>query len=394
MGPLLRMATAVVMLATTATGIAAGLDGTAGVNCFGVAVDGARVHVVIGLGSGAKDDAQKLSYAQSEDGGATWTAPVEIPIGGREPGYLHRGNDPQIVACGRRVVVMWTAKGEGPFGSGPLAGAVSEDGGATWRAIEGPRVKGAEGASGYRFPAVEADGQGFGVVWIHAAGEERSLRFARRAWSGARWSEPVTVEGKICACCWNALRRDGAGRLMVLYRDDEPRDMKVAVSDDGGATWRIGGYAGAFGWKLNGCPHVGGGLAWGGADGGWWASVWTGVPGAEGCYAMHSGDGGRNWSVKRMSAGRHTDIAALPGGGAVMVWDETNEAGESGVWMSEAGKAGAWSAAKRVSQMNHSATTPRVVVSRGRVIGFWSEQGEGGGGMMLRVKKLAVLTGF
>ena len=38
----------------------------------------------------------------------------------------------------------------------------------------------------------------------------------------------------ICACCWNSLKVDAGGTLWALYRDDQPRDLVLASSRDGG----------------------------------------------------------------------------------------------------------------------------------------------------------------
>src|SRR6185503_6886022 len=135
-----------------------------------------------------------------------------------------------------------------------------------------------------------------------------------------------------------------------LYRDRDPRDMAVAVSEDGARSWERRGVAGAFGWKVEGCPHVGGGLAVlpssgaartsGGAPASaarassptsnrgagetLHALVWTGAPGKVGLYDVASRDGGRHWAEPRELGGsgaRHGDLA-VTGGRLVAAWDE------------------------------------------------------------------------
>ena len=120
----------------------------------------------------------------------------------------------------------------------------------------------------------------------------------------------------------------GPGRLAVLYRDRDPRDMAVAISEDAARSWERRGVAGEFGWKVDGCPHVGGGLAVfprsPTAGETIHALVWTGAPGRAGLYDVASTDGGRNWSEPRELGGRgarHGDLA-MTAAGLVAVWDE------------------------------------------------------------------------
>ena len=88
-------------------------------------------------------------------------------------------------------------------------------------------------------------------------------------------------------------------QLAVLYRDKDPRDMALAVSEDGGVTWDRLGHVGAFGRGFDGCPHVGGGLGvtFAGSEQLLHAVVWTGKEADAGVHALSSGDGGRNWTA-------------------------------------------------------------------------------------------------
>src|SRR5690606_1793873 len=135
--------------------------------------------------------------------------------------------------------------------------------------------------------------EGFHAIWIHALEEARGLRHARLRFGADAWTTPTVIDPEICACCWNKLKVGKDGALFALYRDQEPSDMALATSSDGGRTWQRTGPAGNFNWEFNGCPHVGGGLTFASGDreeSHLLATVWTGHPDTGGAYVLRSED--------------------------------------------------------------------------------------------------------
>lgn len=368
------------------------------VDAVGIHSDGATIDTVISRAD-RTTKAVTIEHRRSTDGGATWSSPARLDgVVAARTGRMSRGNDPQIVSRGGAVLVVWTGAGKGPMGSGAMTGAFSGDGGKTWRAIADVTPGQDEGV-GSRFPAIAADAQGFHVVWIHAQGEERSLRYARSSDPTKAWTTPTVIDPKICACCWNRMIATPDGRLAALYRGIDTSDMRLASSDDGGKTWTRRGAVGAFDWRFQGCPHVGGGLAIrpadrGGAfgrtnasgaearkaDGGaagrktaegsgggteFVAAVWTGQAGATGVYQLRSRDSGATWTkparVEAEGWSRHGDIAYIDANAVVVAWDQMVD-GVSAVYSSESRDGGAtWSAPRRLSANGKAATHPRVV---------------------------------
>ncbi len=292
-----------------------------------------------------------LSYRRSGDGGRTWSKPVRVD-GGRAA-YRFGAGDARIAAEGGKLYALWTLPGKGPYGSGPLAVAVSGDGGKTWIAAASPA---GEGAVGRRFPALTASGGVVHAFWLDRASNAKLL--ASRSSDGAQtWSKPVIVDSDVCECCWNsALAADGA--VYVLYRDRDPRDMGAAVSRDGGKTWSKPARAGAFGWGFDGCPHVGGALARG--AGKTWALIWTGKSEDAGLYAYAAGKGDA-WSRAARLGGswaKHGDLAAGPDG-LIAAWDE-----DGAVWAATSTDGASWSK-RKLGDGHH----PRVA---GRRV-FWND---------------------
>jgi hypothetical protein len=198
----------------------------------------------------------------------------------------------------------------------------------------------------------------------------------------AAWSEASVVDPHICACCWNELTVERDGTILALYRDQQPSDMSLSVSRDGGATWQPAGHAGPFNWNFDGCPHVGGGIATSGdttAARTTLATVWTGNAAAAGAYVVTRHAGG-SWAPHTTLAaegfkGRDTDVAALPGtSAAVAVWDQASpEGGGQCVYsMTTADGGRTWSPPHRLSPPGVNAAYPRVVPAGGRFIVLWT----------------------
>jgi hypothetical protein len=157
----------------------------------------------------------------------------------------------------------------------------------------------------------------------------------------------------------------------VLYRDKGPRDMAVAALAPGG-TWQRRGVAGAFGWNFDGCPHVGGGLAF--TSTGAHALVWTGAEGRVGVYVGASTDEGRTWTapVALGSAGaRHGDLAAS-GDVLAAAWDDS-----AGRVLAATAPSGRWGPARAVSADTARASHPRLAaLPGGAFLVVWTERTE------------------
>lgn len=89
----------------------------------------------------------------------------------------------------------------------------------------------------------------------------QSLRYARSIDNGENWKTPIKLDDSSCSCCWNTLAVSQNDELHVLYRDMNPRDMTMLSSSDNGITWKNKRTVGEFNWHFDGCPHVGGGIA-------------------------------------------------------------------------------------------------------------------------------------
>jgi hypothetical protein len=341
----------------------------------------ARLHLLIA--EDVPGGAVALKYARSEDAGQTWLPAIAVGVGQPPPDPVHRGMDAQIAAAGDHVVAVWTTEGsEDRFRRGPMASAISADGGRTWKAGPNPADDGK--ATGHAFVDVAADADGvFHCVWLDSRTGVKGLRYARSTDGGVTWSANHTLVEKTCECCWNALATAPGGRVWVLYRQLSPRDMAVVASADGGRTWGAPSVAGNFDWQFQGCPHVGGGLTASpdARSQEMHAVVWTAKTGAPASvFAVRSADAGKSWAdpvpLGNWKAS-HPDVAAGAGGRVVAAWDALTEK-ESAIFTASSTDGGkTWSEPSRLSLPNRSATHPKVVRVGEKFCVFWTQTMEG-----------------
>jgi hypothetical protein len=350
-----------------------------GVTSIDISADGSNLHLLVAGRTGARP--VELHYRRSEDGGETWSVPVRVGDGMPPPGVVHRGMDVQVAASGRRVIAVWQTPGVGFFRSGPMAVAISEDGGRTWRAGSNPADDGSMKGQGFIDIAADTEGR-FHLVWLDARSGVQGLRYARSADGGMTWSMNQTLDAETCECCWNTITTAPGGTVAVLYRDKGPRDMAFVRSVDGGRTWAKPARVGEFDWDINACPHVGGGLAWVPRKNPRQvhATVWTGKTGSQGIYYLTSLDGGATWDEPKQlgdSGSWHPDVAVGDGDEVAAVWDAHTERGLAIFTAASKDGGKTWTEPRRLSREGASASHPRIVWTHRGFRAFWTEWTDG-----------------
>lgn len=347
----------------------------AGVCSLDVYPAGRVIHLLVGEKTAHGGNAG-LRALRSSDSGATWSEPVRVDAGNRPAYGLRRGNDAQIAASGDRLIAVWQTAGTDAWGGGPMATALSADGGKTWSAGPNPADDGS--TEGHNFMDIAADGRGvFHLVWLDTRGGRRGLRSAHSADAGRTWSANRTIDPETCECCANTLLASPAEGAWVLYRNKSPRDMAAASFTGDG--WRKPVTVGAFGWQFEGCPEVGSGLCRL-PDGTLHAAVWSGKEKQTGVHHLASKDNGATWSEAHSLGGsmaRNPDAAASPGGEVAVVWDtyEDNAPCIRGAVSKDGGQT--WTSTPRLSSATARAEHPRVVPVESGFRVFWTEEKEG-----------------
>lgn len=325
-------------------------------------------------------DGVRLYHSRSRDGGASFGPQAPVSMFGEQVSNAMRGLDPQIAAAGEKIFVVWTTPGEGNHGVGPLATAVSEDGGRTWKKGTQPADDGTKRGHAFLEALADSTGQLY-VVWLENRGT-RGLQVAASRDFGASWARTLTVDSVTCECCWNKLISVKPGSVHVLYRDRDPRDMAIARSDDSGATWQRLSTVGDFKWGIQACPFTGGGLALTGTSAPTLhATVFSLAPGHRGVSYLASPDLGKTWSTSvplGEGGGQHSDLASHddtlmtvfdvldPKDGRFVVARVSKDAGRT------------WAAAKRISAPGVAADFPRIVEAGGRFTAVWTERAADG----------------
>ena len=359
----------------------------AGVYAFDLYPEGQRLHMLLVEYAG-RNEAPSLLYTRSDDGGEAWSAPVRVDQGAPPAFVPYRGVDPQLAGRGDKVVAVWTAAGDDlyGYGTGPLATAVSVDGGKTWKPGPNPADDGLMTA--HEFLDVMADAEGrFHLIWIDdrddQEGIRRGLRYSHSEDGGRNWSANETLDQHICGCCWTHLRSDAAGKLYILYRDEhpDPSDMKILTSPNGGLEWSDQGYVGAFGWMQNGCPHTTAGMALLGPldSPEIHALVQTGKEGLEGVYHLWSRDGAVHWSepARIAEAGAHYSDLAANGKllGAIWQGQQDSRTVVYGRLSTDGGSS--WTEPEMISDPATFSSYPRIVPSGNAFRVFWTESSDG-----------------
>jgi hypothetical protein len=162
-------------------------------------------------------------------------------------------------------------------------------------------------------------------------GPGTEVRVARSTDGGRTFAPAVVVAQHTCQCCRTALATGAGGTVYVawrhLYEDGAGaaiRDLAVARSTDGGATFSAPAPVHADGWRLDGCPHAGPALAVDGA-GRLHAAWFTGAEGRQGAYHAVADDGlafGPPHPLATTTAGPHLALATDADGGVQLAWED------------------------------------------------------------------------
>lgn len=345
-----------------------------GVVGFDLYRDGTILHLLTAEFGGARNE-RALLHRRSDDGGTRWSDPVRVAAPGAAIHDIVRGNDPQIAARGRDLVAVWTTPGSGYGGSGPLATAVSRDGGRSWRRGPNPADDGT--TAGHAYVDVVAGAGGLDLVWLDGRDGAQGLRHARSTDSGASWSGNATVQKATCECCWNTLSRRGDS-VYAMVRGKGPRDM-LLYRRAGESAWGLRSTVGAFNWDYKGCPHTGGGLAWSGAVGAGetlHAVVWTGAQAEEGLHYLRSVDRGRTWSPPHRVGSRDArlaDVAAHDDGHVLIAWDQMDGERRAIYAMRSRTDGRHWLKPERLSDPKRDAVYPRVVEAGDDFLVAWTQ---------------------
>ncbi|MDX2192695.1 MAG: sialidase family protein [Gemmatimonadales bacterium] len=289
-----------------------------------------------------------LSWVSAPDGGeagrlhvqvtparGTAAAPVELvdPLGPIEP---HGEAPPQLLADRQGHLYALYAVGKtipgARFPVSALRLVRSEDGGRTWQPPVTVNEHGQHGDFGsHNFHALGLGNDGaLWATWLENQRGRSSVVFTRSVDGGRTWAPTRALNTEeACPCCRTAIVAGTGNELFVAWRSvaaGDVRDIVVARSPDGGATWEAPVKPRDEGWVFPGCPHAGPSIKVD-AEGRVHIAWWTGKPGEAGVWYGVSADRGRTWQAQAIATGAtsqpaHVQLAIAPGGQVAVAWDD------------------------------------------------------------------------
>lgn len=267
-----------------------------------------------------------------------------------------------------------------PWPVAALRAARSNDGGRTWE----PPVTVTDDTlvfGSHNFHAFHASTDGTLIAaWLDGRSGTSAAYLARSLDGGRTWLQNTALSPReACPCCRTAIASRPSGKVWIAWREvltGNVRDVVVARSTDGGATFAVPDRVHADDWVFDACPHAGPSLvadARGRLHIGWW----TGKEGRAGVWYARSDDGltfGTPVSLDEDAGARaaHVQLAA-EGDTVVAAWDRIDGA-MSAVMMRVSRDGGrTFGPALRVSDAARAASFPSVTLSRGTVAVAWTE---------------------
>lgn len=285
-----------------------------------------------------EDPAQQIVVATSTDNGAGWGEPVVVSTAEQKAFYTATANPAvTAIGPDGQLYVAYTAVSDSDysdFGASRSWFTRSEDGGKTFSApvqIVTDEKEGLEAGIGTSYMNglyVAKDGDVFYTFLDerevfeakkkelaagstphagHGAAETEKpathLRVSRSADQGRTWSVSTLVGKPMCGCCGTIMTENGAGELFAGTRSafeehkgsyDAVRDIVLSKSTDDGATWGEPVKVHDDGFKVSGCPDISAGLATD-SKGVMHAAWYTGTEAHPGVFYAKSTDG-QTWS--------------------------------------------------------------------------------------------------
>lgn len=330
--------------------------------------------------------------ARSEDGGATFTAPVAVtpaPVPVDDNGE----NRPKLAAPGDgRVYITYTVKGKAPF-SGDVRFSRSLDDG---RSFSPPRSVSDEPAvTSLRFDALTVAPSGrLYVAWIDKRDGAAAKRAGRPyvgaaiylAWSdddGATFSANRVVQAHSCECCRLGLAVDADSLPVLVWRavfGRNIRDHAVAKVDPATGLRGVTRLS-VDDWAIDACPHHGPGLAIG-APGIWHATWYTEGAARQGAFYGRSEDGGATFSAPMalgdpQDAPTHPLVATLGSSQVFLAWKAFTGTQSAIHGMTSADGGRSWSAPALLAVTGDASDHPLLVSDGRRVYLSWLTASEG-----------------
>ena len=342
---------------------------------------GNRLHVFFAEQARRRSPKPLLFHRRSDDGGETWSDPVQVDAAEPAGFSPHRGMDPQIARRRRSPDRRLDDRGHGPLGLRADGDGFVE----RRRARRGSRDRiprttarrpvtdSSTSPRTTRAPSISRGST--------AATAGKACATPARSDAGATWSANITVKAQTCECCANAIAAAPGGAVGILYRGHDPRDMHLAISNRRRA--RIGrkiiapaastgnsraARTSAAAWLLVGKRRF---MRWCGP-----ARILD--PASSICARKRVAPIGPSRDPLGDANATHPDLAADGKGRLAAVWDASAPGGRAAIWSAISADGTRWHKPIRLSAEGSASTHPRVVATHDGFRVFWTETPESG----------------
>jgi hypothetical protein len=343
---------------------------------------GERVLAWVSAPGGGEDG--RLHVVVTPPGGTRGgTATISDPLG---PIEAHGESPPQLAADARgRLFVQYAVGKLVPghrFPASALRFVRSDDAGRSWSppvTVNDAGSLGEFGAHNFHALTVAPDGALLST-WIDGREGKSGVWMSRSADGGRTWAANRPIDrNPACPCCRTGVTAAADGALFVSWRSVLPgdvRDVVVARSADGGATWDTPVRPREDGWVFPGCPHAGPSMRLDEA-GRVHIAWWTGKRGEAGVWYARSDDGGRSFTSQALATGEHSQpahvqLATASGGHVLVAWDDGLAESPRILLRQSRDGGGRFGPAEVVSGAGQAATFPVLAVVGDSVAVAWS----------------------
>lgn len=340
------------------------------------------------LAAAGDESHQGLVLAMSHDGGDTFSSPVAIS----EPDadvLTHGENGPSLAQTPTAVYALWQQrKADGPA---QLMFARSRKMGHSFEKPVEVAAKAKPSFTGFSTMKVAPDGEIY-AVWLDGRDQAQpqgtfAVYLAKSADKGASFSAGTRIAVGACPCCRPTLAFGDNGEVHVAWRKVFPgdiRDIVVATSQDGGATFSEPLKAGDDGWVLHACPDSGPSMAT--ASGKLYVAWYSEGQSKPGIRIATSHDNARTFSKAQIASAdvldsNHPQISISDDGRVLLAFQGRKGAQGNGQWnsmqvfMTEIRHDGTLTAPQAVPIANTSAAYPALLsASAGRAFIAWTEK--------------------
>jgi Neuraminidase (sialidase) len=167
----------------------------------------------------------EIFYSKSTDGGATWSAPVNVS---------NNSGDSEGTKIAVNAGTIYLAWYDYTPANVEIFFSKSTDGGVTWSAP----VNVSNNDGGSYGPAIVADAGTIHVAWWDNTPGNAEIFYSNSTDGGATWSAPVNVSNNSVGSVGPTIAVD-SGTIHLAWGDDTPGNPEIFYSNstDGGTTW-------------------------------------------------------------------------------------------------------------------------------------------------------------